>query len=60
MLDSILVIVDCLGKQTYFFAIECPFKIQHVAKVFLRDIVKIHGILALIASDCDKIFVSSF
>ncbi|KAL5777367.1 hypothetical protein ACOSP7_010293 [Xanthoceras sorbifolium] len=56
----IMVIVDRLTKYSHFVPLKHPFTAISVAKVFIDNVVRLHGIPTSIVSDCDKVFVSSF
>jgi hypothetical protein len=56
----IMVIVDRLTKFAHFIPIKHPYTATSVAKLFLDNIVKLHGMPHSIVSDRDTIFVSSF
>ena len=58
--DSILVVVDRLSKFAHFSALKHPFTVPTVASIFVRDVVKFHGIPRSIISDQDKVFISYF
>ncbi|WVZ07117.1 hypothetical protein V8G54_020463 [Vigna mungo] len=49
----ILVVIDRLSKYAHFPPIK-------VAEVFVKMVVKLHGILKMIVSDRDKVFLSHF
>jgi IS30 family transposase len=56
--DVILVIVDRLTKYVHFLPMAHPYTVHSVATLFLDNIVKLHGMHAVIVSDRDRIFTS--
>jgi hypothetical protein len=56
----IMVIVDCLTKYAYFAALKHPFTAATVAKVFIANVVRLHGIPTSVITDRDRVFLSSF
>ncbi|KAL5850318.1 hypothetical protein ACOSQ4_008331 [Xanthoceras sorbifolium] len=58
--DTILVVIDRLTKYAHFLALTHPYTAQQVARLFLDNIQKLHGIPSTIVSDRDKIFTSQF
>ncbi|GJW43324.1 reverse transcriptase [Tanacetum coccineum] len=56
----IFVVVDRLSKHAHFSALGTHFTSPQVAQVFIKDIVRLHGIPSSIVSDRDLVFVSSF
>ena len=56
--DSILVVVDRLTKFAHFIGLTHPYTAQEMARVFLDQVVKLHGTPKSIISNCDKIFTS--
>ena len=59
-LDSIMVVVDRVNKYAHFVALGHPFTAKDVAKLFLKEIVRLHGFPKVIISDRDQIFLSHF
>ena len=58
--DAILVIVDTLTKVAHFSPMRTTYTARDIAQVFLRDIVRLHGIFHKIISDKYSLFTSSF
>lgn len=59
-IDTILVVVDRLSKFVHFCGLTHPFSAKQVADLFVRNIVRLHGIPRSIVSDRDPIFMSIF
>jgi hypothetical protein len=58
--EAILVVVDRLSKYCHFIALKHPYTARTIAEVFVREIVRLHGIPLSIVSDRDPIFMSNF
>nr|GEZ91726.1 retrotransposable element Tf2 [Tanacetum cinerariifolium] len=58
--DSIWVIVDRLTKSAHFIPVNEKFKIEKLARIYLKEIVCKHGVPVSIISDRDPIFASSY
>ncbi|CAM8886540.1 unnamed protein product [Rhodiola kirilowii] len=56
----ILVVVDRLTKVAHFCPLTTGFTAEKVAKVFVREICRLHGIPRSIVSDRDSVFMSTF
>ncbi|KAJ6959486.1 hypothetical protein NC653_037738 [Populus alba x Populus x berolinensis] len=58
--EVILVVVDRFSKYTHLMALSHPYTAMTVAKVFMEQVYKLHGMPATIVSDRDSIFLSQF
>ncbi|WVZ12616.1 hypothetical protein V8G54_017146 [Vigna mungo] len=58
--DAILVVVDRLSKYAHFLPLKHPYSAKTVAEIFIREIVRLHGIPQSIVSDRDPLFLSIF
>ncbi|KAI9160253.1 hypothetical protein LWI28_006567 [Acer negundo] len=57
---SILIVMDRLSKGAHFIPLKHPFTDSSVAKAFVDNMVKLHGIPRSIVTDRGKLFMSSF
>ena len=58
--DSIMVVVDKLMKETHFILVKSTYKTDAIAKIFMKDIFRLHGLPKAIVSDRDPKFTSKF
>ena len=58
--DAIWVIVDRLTKSTYFLPINISFPVAQLAEIYIREIVRLHGVPSSIVSDRDPRFTSRY
>jgi hypothetical protein len=58
--NSILVVIDKFSKYGHFLPLLHSFTASKVAKLFLDNVYKLHGLPHYIISDRDRIFTSSF
>ncbi|KAL6956543.1 hypothetical protein U1Q18_052838 [Sarracenia purpurea var. burkii] len=58
--NSVWVVVDRLTKTAHFLPVKNTYTIDQLAKIYLREIVRLHGVPATIVSDRDPKFVSRF
>ena len=56
--DAIWVIVDRLTKAAHFLPVKIGYSIERLARLYIDEIVRLHGIPASIVSDRDIRFVS--
>ena len=58
--DSIFVIVDKLTKITHIIPMKTTSTVADIAHLFVKEIIKLHGLPARIISDRDAKFTSKF
>jgi hypothetical protein len=54
------VVVDTFSRYAHFLGLKHPFTASSVAKLFLAQVYKLHGMPQAIVSDRDRIFTSIF
>lgn len=58
--EAILVVVDRLSKYAHFLALAQPYTAPSVAKAFMDQVAKLHGVPSDIVNDRGSVFLSSF
>ena len=58
--DAVWVIVDWLMKLTHFLAVRMTFELERFFWLYIREIVRLHGVLVSIVSDRDPRFTVHF
>lgn len=58
--NCILVVIDSFTKYGHFLPLLHPFTAASVAKLFLNNVYRLHGLPSVIVSDRDRIFTSHF
>jgi len=58
--DTIWVIVDRLTKSAHFLAMNLRMSMAKLAQLYVKEIVRLHGIPSSIVSDRDPRFTSRF
>lgn len=51
--DCIMVVVDKLTKSAHFIPIKITFDARVVAQVFLREVIRLHGVPRILILDRD-------
>jgi hypothetical protein len=55
-----MVVVDKLTKATHFIQVKTTHKATNIADIYMKEIVRLHGIPKAIFSDKDPKFTSNF
>ena len=58
--DSVWVVVDRLTKSAHFLPVRTDYSLDKLAQLYIKEIVRLHGILISIISDRDPRFTSRF
>ena len=58
--DAIWVIVDRFSKVAHFIPISMTYSMDKLAALYIKEIVRLHGVLVSIVSDRDVRFTSTF
>ena len=58
--DSIWVIVDRMTKSAYFLLVKTTNPVKKLARLYLKEIVRLHGVPISIVSDRDARLTSMF
>ena len=58
--DVVWVIVDRLTKSAHFLAMRMTFTLEEFYRLYIREIVWLHGVLVSIVSDRDPRFTANF
>ena len=58
--DSVWVIVDKLTKSTHFIPVRMDYSMDRLAELYVKEIVRLHGVPLSIVSDIDPRFTSRF
>ena len=58
--NAIWVIMDILTKSTHFLAIRNTFSLERLVRLYINEIVKLHGVPVSIVLDQNPRFTSQF
>ena len=58
--DTIWVVVDQLMNSAHFLLVRTDYSLDKLAELYIKEIVRLHGILVSIISNRDLRFTSRF
>ena len=58
--EAVWVIVDRLTKLAHFLAVQMTFTLERFYRLYIREIVRLHGVPVSIVSDRDLRFTTDF
>ena len=58
--DTVWVIVDRLTKSAHFLVVRMTFALERFCRLYIREIVRLHGVPVSIVSDRDPRFTAHF
>ena len=58
--DAIWVIVDRLTKSAHFLVVRMTFTLERFCRLYIQEIVRLHGVPVSIVSDRDSRFTAHF
>ena len=58
--DAVWVIVDQLTKSEHFLAMRMTLTLEEFCKLYIREIIQLHGVPVSIVSDQDPQFTTQF
>ena len=58
--NAVWVIVDWLMKSAHFLAVQMTFSLERFCRLYIREIVRLHGVPVSIVSDRDPRLTAHF
>lgn len=58
--DSIWVVVDRLTKSAHFIPVKAKRTASYLAKLYVKEVIRLHGVPSAIVCDRDPLFTSGF
>jgi len=56
--EAIWIIVDCLISSAHFLHMKMKDSVDKLTKLYVNEVVRLHGVLVFIVFDQDPIFTS--
>ena len=56
--DNIWVVVDRLTKSAHFLPVKTQYNVERLAEIYIKEIIRLHGIPQSIVSDRDSKFTA--
>ena len=56
--DAVWMIVDWLTKSAHFLAVRMTFTLERFCRLYIREVVRLHGVQVSIVSDKDPTFTT--
>ena len=58
--DAVMTVVDSVSKQAHFIPTHTTVTVEGVARLFLHQVWKLHGLLKYVVSDHGPQFIAHF
>ena len=58
--DAVWVIVDWLTKSAHFLAVQMTFTMEAFCRLYIQEIIRLHGVPVSIVSGWDPRFTTNF
>ena len=58
--DAVWVIVNRLTKSAQFLVVQMTFTLEEFCRLYIQEIVRLHGVLVSIVSDWDRRLTNHF
>ena len=58
--DAVWVIVDLFNKSAHFLVVRMTFTLEEFYRLYIREMLRLHGVIVSIVSDQDTKFTAHF